>query len=419
MSAFPHRPTRRQFLRAAGVSIALPLLARDVEAGVGEPAADAPTRMVCLCTGFGLHSEYFVPQTEGRDYETSPYLKLLAGRRDDFTVFSGLSHPEVDGGHSSEMSFLTAAPHPSAPSFRNTISLDQYAVRELAPDTRFPFLTLTTGGGGLSWTAAGVQIPAEDKPSQVYSALFLQGSEADRERRRRELADGRSVLDLVRDRAMRMEKSGAKHDRETLQQYFTSVRELEGRLQASQAWVDRPKPHVDVPCPADVTDRAELSKRQEALYDMAALALQTDSTRVITMMFAGNSLKPPIEGVETDWHNLSHHGRDPEKIAQLRRIEEEQLRLLAGFLDRLAETPEQGGRLLDSTMVLFGSNLGNASNHSTANMPILLAGGAFDHGRHLAYDPADPPALAKLYVTLLQKLGVETDRFASGDGTLV
>lgn len=410
--------SRRTFLKAAGVSLALPLLTRDAVAAP-QTVGDAPTRMVCLCTGFGLHSDYFIPQTEGRDYELSPYLQSLAARRDDFTILSGLSHPEVDGGHSSEMSFLTAAPHPSAPSFRNTISLDQYAVQELAPDTRFPFLTLTTGGGGLSWTPAGVQIPAENSPSSVYEAMFLDGNAAARERRRAELSDGRSVLDLVCDRAIRLEKRGAKHDRETLQQYFTSVRELEGRLEDAQAWVDRPKPEVDAPQPRDVTDRAKIIERQELLYDLAALALQTDSTRIITMMFAGTSLKPPIEGVETDWHNLSHHGRDPDKIAQLRRVEEEQMRLLGRFLDRLSETPERGGRLLDSTMVLFGSNLGNASNHSTANLPIVVAGGPIDHGRHVAFDPADPPPLANVYVSLLQRLGVETDTFASGTSSLL
>ena len=413
--------SRRQFLRAAGVSLALPLLARDLEASQERRQSEdgAPRRMVCVCTGFGLHEEYFIPATDGRDYEPSPYLSLLADHRDRFTVLSGLMHPEVDGGHSSEMSFLTAAPHPSAPSFRNTISLDQYALQKLQPDTRFPFLTLTTGSGGLSWTAAGVQIPAESRPSQVYAALFLEGKQSERDARRRELADGRSVLDLVSQRALMLERRGAKHDRETLQQYFTSVRELERRLLASEAWVDRPKPSVDVPQPSDIDDKAELVGRQAAMYELAKLAVQTDSTRLVTLMLSGNSLKPHIDGVETDWHNLSHHGRDPEKIEQLRRVEEAELTALGAFLGSLAEVREGGGSLIDSTQVLFGSNLGNASNHSTKNMPILVAGGRFDHGRHLAFDADDPPALAKVYVSLLQGLGVETDSFGGATGTLL
>ena len=410
--------SRRDFLRAAGVSLALPLLARRAEA-IDEGRESAPVRMVCLCTTLGLHREFFVPERTGRDFEPSPYLQPLAKHRERMTVLSGLSHPEVDGGHSSEMCFLTAAPHPAAASFKNTISLDQYAVQRLPNQTRFPFLTLTTGGGGLSWTSAGVQIPAQDRPSQIYEALFLDGSEADKTKRRRELANGQSVLDLVRERAKRMERDGSSADRQTLQQYFTSVRELEQRLQASEEWIDRPKPRVEMTKPDDVTDRADFVPRQRLMYELIALALQTDSTRVVTFMLAGNNLKPPLDGIESDWHNLSHHGKDPEKIAQLRLIEMEEMRLLGRFLDGLADVAERGRPLLDSTMVLFGSNLGNASNHSTKGMPMLVAGGGLPHAGHLAHDEDDHPALAKLYVDMLQRLGIETDRFASGEGTLL
>ena len=427
MTAFLSRSLhegRRGFLKAAGLSLALPLMGRALETRVAAESQrtgleQPPQRMVCLCTTLGLYTDDFTPAEEGKGYTLSPYLQPLAGQRDRLTVFSGLSHPEVDGGHSSEMSFLTGAPHPAAASFRNTISLDQYAAAQLAPNTRLPYLTLSTGGSTLSWTNAGVAIPAESSPRKLYETLFLDGSERDRQRRRDDLANGRSVLDLVSSRARKMETQGSAADRQTLQQYFTSVREMEQRLESSQAWVDRPKPQVEMAAPEDVTDRADFVPRQRLLYDLLVLALQTDSTRIATLMLAGNNLKPPLEGVESDWHNLSHHGRDPEKIAQLRLIELEEMRLLGRFLDQLAEVPEAGRTLLDSTMVLFGSNLGNASNHSTKNMPMLLAGGSFDHGRHLAYDAEDPPALAKLYVSMLQKLGLETDRFASGEGTLI
>ncbi|MFH5805220.1 DUF1552 domain-containing protein [Alienimonas sp. DA493] len=416
--------SRRTLLRGAGVALALPLLERFAPGALRAADGRGPGRMVCLCATLGLHQPLFTPEGTGRDYKLSPYLEPLARHRDDFTVFSGLSHPEVDGGHSSEASFLTAAPDPASANFKNSISLDQYALDYLNPDTRFPHLTLGIAGPSLSWTRAGVQIPAQNSPSQLFEALFLDGSAEQKRARTAAIADGRSVLDVVAARAKRLRDRSPAGDRRTLDQYFTSVRELERRMQASEAWIARPKPKVDYPKPTDVEDRADFVAKQTLMYDMMRLALQTDSTRIITLMLSGNNLVPPLEGIDVDWHNLSHHGKDPEKIAQLRHIELEEMRLLAGFLDSLADTPDvggAGGRLLDSTLVLFGSNLGDASMHDTRNMPMLLAGGSalgVKHAGHLAFDKEDHPPLCNLYVTMLQALGVETDRFASGTGTL-
>ena len=430
---FTPAPTRRRFLQGAGVALALPLLDRFAPVGraalFDSDAAKPPGRMVCLCATLGLHRPYFNPAAAGRDYELTPYLEPLARHREDFTVVSGLSHPGVDGGHSSEMSFLTAAPHPAASSFKNGISLDQFALERLLPDTRFPHLTLGVAGASLSWTRAGVQIPATNDPRALFESLFLAGSKEEVARRRAALADGRSVLDVVAGRAERLRAGSPAGDRETLDQYFTSVRTLEGRLKASEAWIDRPKPVVDYPRPEGTPEPANFVARQGLMYDLVRLALQTDSTRIVTLMLSGNNLVPTLDGVDVDWHNLSHHGKDPAKIAQLRRIELEEMRLLGRFLDELADTPElgsgagtgSGGRLLDSTLVLFGSNLGNASVHDTRDMPMLLAGGksmGVEHAGHLAHDPEDHPPLCNLHVSMLQALGVETDRFASGIGTL-
>ena len=415
--------TRRTFLRGAGVALALPLLERYAPAGLLRSDPRAPGRMVCLCATLGLHAPFLFPKETGRGYELTPYLEPLARRREDFTIVSGLSHPDVDGGHSSEKCFLTAAPHPASNSFRNSISLDQYAVERLAPDTRFPFLSLGVGGPSLSWTRAGVQIPSQSSPRRLFEALFLDGSEKEVRERTAALADGRSILDLVADRAARLRAGSPAGDRRTLDQYFTSVRELEQRMQASQAWVTRPKPAVDYPRPEDVEDKGDFVAKQSLLYDMVRLALQTDSTRVVTLMLSGNNFVPTLPGVDVDWHNLSHHGKDPAKIAQLRKIELEEMKLLGGFLDALADTPDPGagGRLLDSTLVLFGSNLGNASVHDTRNMPAILAGGSalgVRHAGHLAFDPEGHPPLCNLHVSMLQALGVETDTFATGTGTL-
>ncbi|NNJ25804.1 DUF1552 domain-containing protein [Alienimonas chondri] len=417
---FDHLP-RRTFLRGAGVAMALPLLERFAPGALLSSDVRGPGRMVCLCATLGLHQPLFTPEGTGHDYKLSPYLEPLARHKRDFTVFSGLSHPEVDGGHSSEASFLTAAPNPASSNFRNSISLDQYALDHLNPDTRFPHLTLGIAGPSLSWTRAGVQIPAQSSPSQLFEALFLDGSAEQKRARTDAIADGRSVLDLVAARAKRLQDRSPAGDRRTLDQYFTSVRELEQRMQASEAWVDKPKPQVDYAPPTDVKDRSDFVAKQSLMYDMMRLALQTDSTRVITLMLSGNNLVPALDGIEVDWHNLSHHGKDPEKIEQLRRIELEEMNLLAGFLDSLADTEEAGGRLLDRTLVLFGSNLGNASMHDTRNMPMLLAGGSalgMKHAGHLAFDADDHPPLCNLHVSMLQALGVETDTFASGTGTL-
>ena len=415
-----HLP-RRTFLRGAGVALALPLLERFAPGALYDSATKPPGRMVCLCATLGLHAPLLFPEQTGKGYAPTPYLEPLARHRDDFTILSGLSHPGVDGGHSSEMCFLTAQPHPAASSFRNAISLDQYAVEKLVPDTRFPYLALGVSGPSLSWTRAGVQIPAVTSPRKLFEALFLGGSKKEQKQRTEALADGRSVLDVVAARAKRLHDDSPAGDRRTLDQYFDSVRELERRMEASQAWVNRPKPQVDYAPPTDVNDAGDFVGKQSLLYDMVRLALQTDSTRVVTLMLSGNNLVPTLDGVEVDWHNLSHHGKDPAKIAQLRRIELAEMTLLGGFLDALADTPENGGSMLDSTLVLFGSNLGNASVHDTRNMPAILAGGkalGVRHAGHLAFDPDDHPPLCNLHVSMLQALGVETDSFASGTGTL-
>jgi hypothetical protein len=325
----------------------------------------------------------------------------------------------VDGGHASEACFLTAAPHPSAPSFKNTVSLDQFALEKLQPNTRFPGLVLSTGNQGrLSWTAAGVLIPSESRPSLIFRKLFLDGTAQETQQQLRRLREGRSVMDSVRDQAKKMERELGPRDRETLDQYLTSIREVEKRLLQAEAWAKKPKPKVQAKPPVDVRDPADFLGRTRLLFDLVHLALQTDSTRIITVNINGTNLVPPVPGVTLDWHNLSHHGKDPDKIEQLRKIELEKMKLFRDLLHRLKNSKEGGETLLDRTLVLFGSNLGNASSHDTKNLPILLAGGGFKHGQHLAFAQKSSTPLCRLYVSMLQRLGVEADTFASGKGTL-
>lgn len=409
--------SRRTFLRASGVAVGLPFL----EAVQGNAVAAESTirrRMVAINVGLGIHAPNLIPTTSGRDYELTPYLKVIGDYRDSFTVISGVSHPEVGGGHLSGKSYLTAAKHPNSAGFKNSISIDQYAAEQLGAETRYGSLSLTSSGPGLSWSRAGVEVPAESRPSRVFQQLFLAGKPQEQAAQLQRLQDGQSVLDVVLQKAKRMEPRLAGRDREKLDQYFDAVREAERRLAKAEAWEARPKPHVAAEPPQDENDSTRIAERMRLMYDMMHLAIQTDSTRFITYYFTGMNQVPSISGVDIDYHNLSHHGKDPAKLAQLAIVESEVMKAFGNFLKQLAESEEAGSSLLDRTMVLFGSNLGNASSHDTKNMPIILAGGGFRHGQHLAFDQQNNYPLPNLYVSMLQRLGLETESFASATGTM-
>lgn len=411
---------RRQFLRAAGVSLALPCFDAFSPARASDDKDEPRRRMVCICTPLGLYAPHFFPEKEGKEYEFTPYLELLKDYRDDFTVISGLAHPGMSSGfaHQATASFLTGVPGAGRPGFRNAVSVDQLAAEQIGDRTRFPSLTLSGEGLGLSWTRTGAIVPADNSPSKVFARLFLEGRPDEVHGQVRRLADGRSILDDVRGQADLLRADLGAGDRDKLDEYLTSVRELERRLVKDEAWCKTPKPRVDVPPPQDIPNAADLIGRTRLLFDLTHLALQTDSTRLVTIMLAGSTYAPPIPGVSLGHHDLSHHGKDPAKLEQLKIVELETLKTVHDLLVKLKETKEEGGSLLDRTMVFLGSNLGDASSHSVKNLPVLLAGGGFRHGRHLAFDPNNPPPLCNLYVSMLQGLGIETEKFGTSTGTL-
>lgn len=412
------RLSRRTFLRGAGVTLALPLLDAMLP-GVARAETAAPRRMICINTTLGLRTENLFPAKAGADYELTPYLEAIKEYRNHFTVCSGLSHPQVDGGHVAEASYLTAAPHPNQDGFKNTISLDQYAVERLVPDTRIASLALASSSSrSLSFTRSGVLIPAEERPSRVFKSMFVDGTPAEVKNQVRQLQQGQSIMDTVLEEAKDFQRNLGKADRDKLDEYFTSVREVEVRMVKGQDWAKRPKPKVNVPVPVDVPAAVEVPKRVRLMIDLMHLALQTDSTRIITFALNGLNAVPIIDGVTQDWHNLSHHGQDPAKLAELKIVEIQQMKLFGELLGKLKGTEEQGSTLLDRTTILFGSNLGNASSHDNKNMPIILAGGAFKHGQHLQFDPKKHPPLCNLFVNILQSLRVEADKFGSSSGTL-
>jgi hypothetical protein len=413
--------SRRTALRAAGVGLALPLL--EVMQPLASAQGAVPRRMFAICNNLGLLPGDFFPTGAGPGYQPSPYLKILQEYRDSFTVFSGVSHPNVDGGHPSDISFLTAAPHPASSSFRNSISLDQYIAERIGSQTRFPSLTLAvnTGARSLSWSGSGVAIPPEQSAATVFRQMFIQGTPNEVEAKIAELDTGRSILDTVADQVRRLDQSVGPSDRARLDQYFTSVRELEGRLQASQGWERKPKPVVKEPEPQDPPSPAQYMAKVAAMYRLVRLAFETDSTRAVTIML--DSVSSPVlqirgATINDGYHNLSHHGKSEEKLAQLRVIDSWHMRLLAELFQGLKAVPESGETLLDRTMVLYGSNLGDANAHSTTNMPTLLAGGGFKHAGHLAFNREQNYPLPNLFVSMLQRMGIEATRFASSTGAM-
>ncbi len=413
--------SRRHFLRGTGAAmLSLPVLDAMTpmfasSARAAELAATSPKRFVAMCAGLGFHAPYLFPDATGRDYELTLYLNKLKDHRNDFTVLSGLSHPEQQGnsGHASELTFLTSAKRPGLAGFKNTISLDQLIADQIGIETRYPFLALSTSGRSMSWTATGVEIPGETSPAKLFKALFIEGTEQEVANEVRQLQRGRSILDTVLGEANKLERDLGQRDREKLEEYLAAVRNLESRLQQSQGWTKKPKPRVDVEPPTDVADRNEAIAQQRLMCDMIVLALQTDSTRTVTFQLSGLNAVPVVPGVKTDWHNLSHHGKDPAKIEELKLIEEAEFAAFNDFLTKLKGIEENGKSLLDHTAVLFGSNLGNASSHDWHNVPILVAGGGYKHAGHVAHDEKNNTPLANLFVSLAQRMGVETDHFGS------
>jgi hypothetical protein len=412
---------RRTFLRGAGAALALPWLESLAPAQAQDRSkSDVPRRMIAIETNQGILPQEFFPSQAGRGYALTPYLEILKDFREELTVFSGVSHPQVDGFHQAEKSFLTAAPHPGSAGFRNTMSLDQVAAESIGDRTRIaslPLIVSTEQNRGLSYTRSGVLIPPERYPAKLYERLFVQGTPQEVERSIEDLRLGRSLLDAVRERAKELNGRLGARDRERLDQYTTSVRELEDHLVKAEAWERKPKPKVNMARPADITDGGDLVGRTRLMYDLVRLALETDSTRLVTIFITTEGVVARLPGVSHETHSLTHHGGRPETLAELKKVEEAQFGALAGLLRGLKDAKEGGATLLDRTMVLYGTCMGNANSHDNRNLPVLLAGGGFKHGQHLAFDTGKNYPLPNLFVSMLQRLGVETDRFASSTGT--
>ncbi|HEY3743059.1 MAG TPA: DUF1552 domain-containing protein [Bryobacteraceae bacterium] len=415
---------RRSFLKGSGVALALPLL-ECMRPAFGK-TVEPPRRMLLIANNLGVLPKPFFPEGAGRDYKLSPYLTELASHRDEFTVFSGLSHPGVSGGHSADNCLLTAARGAFRSGFRNSISFDQYVAEQLGQVTRFPTLNLGVnidkGNRSLSWTRDGVLLPAEDSAPKLYERMFVQGDKESVERQIHRLEGRGSILDTLLDETNRFKRELGADDKVRLDQYVTSVREVEERMLIARAWENKPKPTTTEPPPADIQDRKLFFEKFDLMLSMAQLAFESDSTRIVTLMadaFVTPALRLNEREISTDsYHGLSHHGQAVDKVRQLEEIDRRQMQLLGKTYASLASKKEAGERLLDRTMVFYGSNMGDANIHDNTNLPILLAGGGFKHGQHIVFRRDNNAPLCNLFVTMMQRMGIETDSFASSSGTL-
>ncbi|MFN5756400.1 MAG: DUF1552 domain-containing protein [Planctomycetia bacterium] len=402
---------RRALLKGTGVALALPWLDAMQPALAAE--TPPPMRFIGILNYYSFHAPFLFPAEAGPGYKPTRYLELLEPHRTDYTIISGLNHPDVRDGHQSDRSFFTGAPHPTAPTFRNTISLDQLAAERVGRDTRYPALNFSTDPSfSCSYTKSGVAIPPETSAARAYTKLFIDGSPAEVAAEVANVQEGRSILDQVAEEADRLRRDVGAADRDKLDQYFTSVRDLETRMVRLEDFARLPKPKpegqpIKDPGPGEDTVKFGL------MLDVARLAVQTDLTRFVTLYFLGTTKTPSKPNDWFAYHDLSHHGQDTGKIEKLAVLEHDLLATWGTFLGRMKEAKEGDARLLDRTIAVMGAAMGNASSHDATNLPILVAGGRFKHGSHLAHDPKNPPPLCNLWLQVLHELGAEVPKFGS------
>ena len=401
--------SRRRFLQGTGFALTLPAFE---SLTVGAASAEkTPRRLVCVGNHLGFYPGNFFPQNAGKDYVATSTLKPLEAHRNDLTVFSNLDH-ELNGGHAAVQGFLTSIKKEESSGFpEKNMSLDQAAAEQVGSATRFP--TINTGivnGTDMCWTRAGVHVPPVSNPAKLFRALFVNSPQEARTVERARLQHRGSVLDALRDSASALNRTLNADDRSKLDQYLTSVRDVERRLQMSKEWLDRPKPKSPI---AEVQDEERQHVDEVALfYDLMALALQTDSTRITTLETGMGFRTSELD--LGSYHGISHHGKAPGRIDQLRIIEAFLSTKLGNFIARLKEA-----QIFDNTLIVFGSGMSDASSHSNRNLPVLLAGGDLEHRGHLVC-PSDQDQrvpLSNLWLSVLQWFGSEASRFGRSTGT--
>ena len=458
------RISRRHALRGLGAGVALPALdcMRPPARAAGDekettPQGERPRRSVCVYLPNGVNTLDYQILEAGAGYRFSRTLAPLERHRADLTPISGLHHPHGLGHHHNcETIWLTGAE--IGPTARNSVSLDQRIAEETAPHTRFRSLELSCTGKSLSYDRDGIQQPADRKPSEVFQRLFEPPGDGIAAERRALRRRG-SVVDAVLGEARELDRKIGTEDRARLDQYLGAVREVEVRVERTDAWLDVPRPDVDALAPGArkridrAVSAADPGDYYRTMYDLIVLAFQTDAARVATFMTGDEShgFAVPQLDINQSRHQLSHHNGDPAAMRRLSDSDRFNVEQFAYFLDRLAETADARGPLLDGTVVLYGSGMAYGHSHGNANLPTVVAGGSalgLKHGRHLDYNrlagpdafpgyalgedgalttkhyqtcsrPANPAAkVSDLLLTIAHATGVEVDRFADSGGVL-
>jgi len=439
--------SRRTALRGIGVSISLPLL--DAMVATAAPAKAAPKRSVFLYIPNGVNTLTWQIQKAGKDYEFTKPLASLEKHRADITPISGLHHPMVIGKHHNcERVWLTGANVPGdGGAFRNTVSADQLIAEAQGATTRFQSLELAIEGTSLAWSRDGIQLPAERNTQQIFNALFGVEKESKQTIRRR-LGRRGSILDLVADDANRVNSNLGKEDRSKLDEYLTAVRQVEERTRRADAWLNVPKPTMSGSDAARLQRKLSMNEAGEyyrLFYDLMAMALRTDSTRVITCGIGGEGHASGIPeiGILQTRHGLSHHNGDPEQLRRLTETDTFLVGQFSYFLDLLKQVKEGEQTLLDSTQILWGSGMAYGHSHGNANLPLILAGGkalGYKHGTHVDFNlpkigkydtsnaqahyqicsrPVDGDArLSNLLLTMVQRADVKADKFQDSVGPI-
>ena len=421
-----HKPSafgggRRQFLKAVGISVALPSLE-----SLGSPVStkeEIPMRMVCISSALGLYPKAFFPKTFGADYQLSPTLQPMKKLRDQFTVFSHMDHPGIFTKHGAMKSVLSGINAANSPQGA-AVSVDQVAAEHVGYKTRFPSLHVSLGGNlGASWTRSGIKVREHADPRKLFDLLFVKDSAAAIKQSQKDLKEQGSILDLLREQTKQFERRTNASDKHKLDEYLTAIREAEIKLQGMQSWLHKPKPTVDYDASGSPHSKTDYGFLAPMMFDLLFLAIKSDSSRVFTAGYGMHNQTIELDGVTAGYHTLSHHGRVAAKLRQLQIIDKFYFEQLARFIDRLKNTSlgsRGDGSLLDKTMVLFGTGLGDAARHSNRDLPTVIAGGGFKHRGHVDAKLAkgDRTPLNNLYTTMLQNFGVRIDRFNNATGTI-
>ena len=362
----------------------------------------AAKKILFICNSLGFLDKHFYPAEAGKDYSMPNYFEKFEGIRDQFTIFSGLEHPGLLGTlHASEMCFLTSEPNASNPAFKNSISIDQILRSQIGKNSRYPSLNLSLDEESICYTESGVMIPPMYDDQQLYKDLFQEKTLAEKKKIK---------LRLVKDKARinALEKEPIKFKKQTgLENFYKNISGLKETLKREEKWLNTPPPKVNEKLPFLNTKNADLMERMNNFLTSTRLAFQTDLTRVAVLHFPFYNRVPNIKGIDTSWHRLTHSGKSKQK--QLVHIEKLFMNNFAKFLSDMAATKTANGSLLDETIILMGSNLGTASNHDTRALPIVVAGGGFDHGQHIKVKTTP---LNQLFLSLTNKLdGVEMPSF--------